>query len=102
MEFPMQLKSHLPTASALLRVPFLAAALFVGVSSVALALDTNYGQDDQNFKEQAVDAQHKLEAAGYTQVTNLQVEKHGFTAQAVKDGKQVKVEYNERFGIQQD
>jgi hypothetical protein len=102
MEFPMQLKSHLPTASALLRVPFLAAALFVGVSSAALALDTNYGQDDQNFKEQAVVAQHKLEDAGYTQVTNLRVEKHGFTAQAVKDGKPVKVEYNERFGIQQD
>ncbi len=98
----MQLKSHIPTASALLRVPFLAAALFVGVSSAALALDTDYGQDDQNFKEQAVVATQKLEDAGYTQVTNLRVEKHGFTAQAVKDGKQVKVEYNERFGIQQN
>jgi hypothetical protein len=102
MEFPMQLKSHMPSSRALLRVPFLAAALFIGVSSAALALDTAYGQDDQNFKEQAAVAQQKIEQAGYTQVSNLRLEKHGFTAQAVKDGKPVTVEYNERFGVQQD
>jgi hypothetical protein len=94
-------KSRIPSARTLLGVPFLAAALFVGVSSAALALDTAYGENDQNFKEQAELAQQKLEAAGYTQVTDMRIEKHGFTAHAVKDGKPVKVEINERYGIEQ-
>jgi hypothetical protein len=102
MEFAMHLKSPILSARALLRLPLIAATLVVGVSTAALALDTPEGQNDQNFKEQAVVAQQKFERAGYTQITNLQLEKHGFTAQAVKDGKPVKVEYNERFGVQQD
>jgi hypothetical protein len=95
-------KLRIPSAHALLRLPFLAGALFVGVSSAALALDTAWGQNDQNFKEQAADAQQKLEQAGYSQITDLRLEKHGFTAQAVKDGKPVKVEINERYGIEQE
>jgi hypothetical protein len=89
---------------AALRLPLLAAGLAVGVSTAALAARTftSYGFNDQNFKEQAAAAQQKLEQAGYTQITDLQIEKHGFTAHAVKDGKPVKVEINERFGIEQE
>jgi hypothetical protein len=102
MEFAMHPKSRIPSARAILGLPFLAASLFLGVSTAALALDTADGQNDQNFKEQAADAQQKLEQAGYGQITDLRLEKHGFTAHAVKDGKPVKVEINERYGIEQE
>jgi len=98
----MHSKSRIPSPRALLAAPLLAATLFVGVSSAALALSTAYGEDDQNFKEQAVEVQQKLEQAGYSQITDMRIEKHGFTAHAVKDGKPVKVEFNERFGIEQE
>lgn len=94
--------SRIPPARAMLRLPLLAATLFVGVSSAALALDTAYGRNDQNFEEQAAAAQQKLEQAGSSQISDLRLEKHGFTAHAVKDGKPVKVEINERFGIEQE
>lgn len=100
----MHLKSRIPSALALLRLPFLAATVFVGVSSAALAFSpsTDYGENDQNFKEQALAAQKQLEQAGYTQITDVQILKHGFKARAVKDGKPVEVEIDPRFGIQQN
>jgi hypothetical protein len=101
LEFIMNLKSRTPSAGALLRPSFLAASLFVSVSSAALALDTAYGQNTHNFKEQAQVAQQRLEQAGYSEIADLQLRKHGFTARAIKDGKPVKVEITERDGIMQ-
>jgi hypothetical protein len=99
VEFIMSLKSQITSAAALVRPTFLAASLFVGASSGALALDTAYGQNTHDFKEQATLAQQRLESAGYTEVSELKLLKHGFSARAVKDGKPVKVEINERDGI---
>ncbi|MDB5368410.1 MAG: hypothetical protein JWM77_4337 [Rhodospirillales bacterium] len=101
----MHVNSRIPsTRAALLSVPLLAATLFVGVSSAALAFSpsTDYGENSDNFKEPALVAQQQLEKAGYSQITDVQVLKHGFKAHAVKDGKPVEVEIDPRFGIQQD
>jgi hypothetical protein len=97
----MNLKSRTPSAGALLRPSVLAASLFLSLSSAALALDTAYGQNTHDFKEQAQVVQQRLEQAGYSGITDLQLLKHGFTARAMKDGKPVKVEINERDGIVQ-
>lgn len=95
----MNISSHVTSAGALLRPTILAATLFVGVSSAALALDTAYGQNTHDFKQQATLAQQRLGSAGYSEVSELKLLKHGFSARAVKDGKPVKVEINERDGI---
>lgn len=95
----MSISSHVKSAGALLRPTILAATLFIGASSAALALDTAYGQNTHDFKEQAMLAQQRLESAGYSEVSELKLLKHGFSARAVKDGKPVKVEINERDGI---
>jgi hypothetical protein len=102
MEFIMSLKSSIPSARGLLSTPLLAVTLFVWVSSAALAFSpsTDYGENSDSFKEQALLAKQQLEQAGYTQISDLQVLKHGFEAHAVKDGKPVKVEIDPRFGIE--
>jgi hypothetical protein len=104
MEIIMHLQSRIPSARVLLRLPLIAMTLFVGVSSAALAFSpsTDYGENGDNFKEQALVVEKQLEQAGYSQITGIQVLKHGFEAHAVKDGKPVKVEIDPRFGIQQD
>jgi hypothetical protein len=104
MEIIMQLQSRIPSARVLLRLPLIAMTLFMGVSSAALAFapSTDYGENGDNFKEQALVVEKQLEQAGYSQITDIQVLKHGFEAHAVKDGKPVKVEIDPRFGIQQD
>jgi len=104
MEIIMHQESRIPSARVLLVLPVIAATLYVGVSSAALAFSpsTDYGENGDNFKEQALVVEKQLEQAGYSQVTNIQVLKHGFEAHAVKDGKPVKVEIDPRFGIQQE
>jgi hypothetical protein len=104
MEIIMHLQSRIPSAGVLVRLPLIAMTLFVGVSSAALAFSpsTDYGENGDNFKEQALVVEKQLEQAGYSQITGIQVLKHGFEAHAVKDGKPVKVEIDPRFGIQQD
>jgi hypothetical protein len=104
MEIIMHLQSRIPSARVLLRLPLIAMTLFVGVSSAALAFSpsTDYGENGDNFKEQALVVEKQLEQAGYSQITGIQVLKHGFEAHAVKNGKPVKVEIDPRFGIQQD
>jgi hypothetical protein len=99
-ELIMSLKSHVMAIGALLRPVLFSAAFSMGVSSAAFALDTAYGQNTHDFKEQADIARHTLESAGYSEVTDLKLLKHGFAARAVKDGKPVKVEINERDGIE--
>jgi hypothetical protein len=100
----MQLKSQVSPVRALLAMPLLAATLYVGVPSAAWAVgpSTDYGENSDSFKEPGLVAKQQLEQAGYTQITDLQVLKHGFEAHAVKDGKPVKVEIDPRFGIQQE
>jgi hypothetical protein len=96
----MSPKSHVTATGALLRPALFAATLYLGASSAAFALDTAYGQNSHSFKEQADVARHKIEAAGYSDVSELKLLKHGFSARAVKDGKPVEVEINERDGIE--
>jgi hypothetical protein len=104
MEIIMHQESRIPSARVLLVLPVIAATLYVGVSSAALAFSpsTDYGENGDNFKEQALVVEKQLEQAGYSQITGIQVLKHGFEAHAVKNGKPVKVEIDPRFGIQQD
>jgi hypothetical protein len=104
MEIIMHLQTRIPSARVPLRLPLIAMTLFMGVSSAALAFSpsTDYGENGDNFKEQALVVEKQLEQAGYSQITGIQVLKHGFEAHAVKDGKPVKVEIDPRFGIQQD
>jgi hypothetical protein len=56
MEIIMHLQSRIPSARVLLRLPLIAMTLFVGVSSAALAFSpsTDYGENGDNFKEQAL------------------------------------------------
>src|SRR5258707_132465 len=61
-------------------------------SSPTVSQPTGGSQRQQATKLTETDVKKKLEAAGYSSVTGIKQDKNGYTAMAMKNGKQVKVD----------
>ncbi len=70
------------------------------VTSPTVSPPTGGAQRQQATKLTEMDVKKKLEAAGYSSVTGIKQDKNGYTAMAMKNGKQVKVDIDANGNVE--